>query len=320
MERQSLTVPAPAKLNLFLHVTGRRNDGYHTLESLMVLLDFGDMLTLTPRADGEIVLAQPLPGVPVESDLAYRAARLLQSHSGAAQGVTISLDKRIPLGSGMGGGSSDAASVLLALNRLWRLDLPRAELMRLGLTLGADVPFFIFGCDAHVSGIGELLRPMTLPRLTFLIEVPPVHVATADVFAAPQLKRDTPASDADAFSLGFGCNDLQSVAAGAHRGVTTTLLALDQADFSSCGRTALTRARMSGSGSAVFRVIDRGFPVSEHGWRAAGDKQRSDWKFLQRIHYRSPKSHGPDGKPVEGSRLICAHGVHQHPLREFAAK
>ena len=320
MRGDSLTVPAPAKLNLFLHVTGRRADGYHTLESLMVLLDFGDRLTLQVRGDGEIVLARPLAGVPVESDLTFRAAQLLKSRTGATPGVTISLDKRIPLGSGMGGGSSDAASVLLVLNRLWDLGLTREELMRLGLELGDDVPFFLFGSDAHVSGIGELLRAVTLPRLTYLIEVPPVHVATAGVFAAPQLKRDTSPSTAAAFALDFGCNDLQPVAAAAHRAVATTLRALDQADLSSCGRTALTQARMSGSGSAVFRIIDRGFPVSEHGWRAAGDRQRDDWKFPQSLQYRTPKTHGAHGKPVGGSRLICARGIHHHPLRDFVAK
>ncbi len=194
MQHATLTVPAPAKLNLFLHVTGRRADGYHTLESLMVLLDFGDTLTLSRREDGEIVLANPLPGVPVESDLTFRAAQLLRNHAGTAQGATIALSKRIPLGAGLGGGSSDAASVLLALNRLWDLDLSRAELMQLGLRLGADVPFFIFGSNAHVTGIGDILRPVTLPRMAYLIVVPPVHVATAGVFAAPELRRDTPAS------------------------------------------------------------------------------------------------------------------------------
>ncbi|MEP7083700.1 MAG: 4-(cytidine 5'-diphospho)-2-C-methyl-D-erythritol kinase, partial [Betaproteobacteria bacterium] len=264
--------------------------------------------------------ARPLADVPVTSDLTYRAAQLLQSHAGITSGVTITTDKRIPLGSGMGGGSSDAASVLLALNRLWGLNLTRGELMRLGLTLGADVPFFIFGSNAHVSGIGELLRPVSLPRMTYLIEVPPVHVATAGVFAAPELARDTPVSNADAFGLDFGRNDLQPVTAAAHRAVATTLRALDLADFPSCGRSALSGARMSGSGAAVFRIIDRGFPVSEHGWRAMGDRRRDDWKFLQSLHYRSPKSHGADGKPVAGSEVICARGIHRHPLREFAAK
>src|SRR5512140_1394672 len=171
-----LRVAAPAKLNLFLHVTGRRDDGYHLLESLMVLLDYGDSLTLEARDDGQIARGRPLPGVAEADDLALRAARLLQRELGIAAGVTVSIDKRIPMGAGMGGGSSDAASVLLGLNRLWGLDLPREELMRLGLQLGADVPFFVFGSNAHVAGIGEVLRPVTIPRLAYLIEVPPVHV------------------------------------------------------------------------------------------------------------------------------------------------
>ena len=320
MQGPTLTVPAPAKLNLFLHVTGRRVDGYHTLESLMVLLDFGDTLTFSRREDGGIVLTRPLPGVPVESDLTYRAAQLLKNHAGTTQGATISLAKRIPLGAGLGGGSSDAASVLLALNRLWNLDLSRAELMRIGLQLGADVPFFIFGSNAHVAGIGEVLRPVTLPRLAYLIEVPPVHVATADIFAAPQLKRDTPASGADAFSLGFGRNDLQAAAAGLHSAIATALAALDHADFGKTGRTAYTAARMSGSGSSVFRIIDRGFPESGTGWRAANDGQRDDWKFLQGIHDRSPKSHDAAGTLTGGPTLLSARGLHHHPLREFAAK
>ena len=320
MQGASLIVPAPAKLNLFLHVTGRRADGYHTLESLLVLLDFGDTLTLRCREDGGIVLARPLPGIPVESDLTYRAALLLKTHAGTTQGATISLTKRIPLGAGLGGGSSDAASVLLALNRLWKLDLSRAELMRIGLQLGADVPFFIFGSNAHVAGIGEVLRPVTVPRLAYLIGVPPIHVATADIFAAPQLKRDTPASGADAFSLGFGRNDLQAVAAGLHGSIATAITALDQTDFGKTGRAANTAARMSGSGSSVFRIIDRGFPESEAAWRAAGDGQRDDWKFLQRIRYRSSKSHDAAGEPNGGPTLISARGLHHHPLREFAAK
>jgi len=320
MQGPSLTVPAPAKLNLFLHVTGRRADGYHTIESLMVLLDFGDTLTLSHREDAGIVLTHPLPGVPAESDLTYRAARLLQAHAGVTRGATIALDKRIPLGAGLGGGSSDAASVLLALNRLWNLDLSRDELMRLGLQLGADVPFFIFGSNAHVTGIGNVLRPVSLPRLAYLIEVPPVHVTTESIFTAPQLKRDTPASGADAFPLGFGRNDLQAVAVGSHDAIATAIQALDQADFPGAGRTAYTAARMSGSGSSVFRIIDRGFPESEAGWRAAGDGRRDDWKFLQRLYYRSPKSHDAAGKLTGGPTLISARGLHHHPLREFAAK
>jgi 4-diphosphocytidyl-2-C-methyl-D-erythritol kinase len=320
MQGSSLTVPAPAKLNLFLHVTGRRADGYHTLESLMVLLDYGDTVTLSRRDDGEVVLTHTLPGVPVESDLTWRAAQLLKNHAGTKHGVTISLAKRIPLGAGLGGGSSDAASVLLALNRLWKLGLSREELMRLGLRLGADVPFFIFGSNAHVTGIGEILRALTLPRLAYLIVVPPVQSATADIFSAPGLKRDTSASGAEAFPLGYGRNDLQAVATGLHGGIATAIAALDKANFGNAGRTAYTTARMSGSGSSVFRIVDQAFPESAAGWRLSGDGGRNNWKFWKRIHYWSPKSHDSGGKLTGGPRLISARGLHHHPLREFAAK
>ncbi|MFS8084545.1 MAG: 4-(cytidine 5'-diphospho)-2-C-methyl-D-erythritol kinase [Acidobacteriota bacterium] len=320
MESLSLTVPAPAKLSLFHHVTGQRADGYHALESLMVLLDFGDSLTLARRDDGRIVLTHPLPGVPVESDLAYRAAQRLKQHTGTTQGVTISVDKRIPLGAGLGGGSSDAASVLLALNRLWNLELSRAELMGIGLQLGADVPFFIFGSNAHVAGIGEALRPITLPRLAYLIGVPPVQVATADIFAAPRLKRDTPMTGADAFPIGFGRNDLQAVAAGLHSGIAMAITALDAEQFGDRARAAHTAARMSGSGSSVFRIIGRGFPETVTVGRAAGDSKRDDWKFSQGANHLSPPARGAGGGLSGGPGLIMARGLDHHPLREFAAK
>ena len=320
MDSLSLTVPAPAKLNLFLHVTGRRADGYHTLESLMVLLDFGDLLTLSPRKDGAIVLTHPLPGVPAESDLAYRAAQLLKIHAGTTQGATISLDKRIPLGAGLGGGSSDAASVLLALNRLWNLELPRAELMRIGLQLGADVPFFLFGTSAHVGGVGEVLRPVTLPRLAYLISVPPVHVATADVFAAPQLKRDSPPSGADAFALGFGRNDLQAVAAGLHGAISEAITALDAVHFGHAARTAYTAARMSGSGSSVFRVVDRAFSDFPVVRPATGTSRSGDRGILQGRRPPPPLARAAGSGDAGGPRLIVARGLDHHPLREFAAK
>ena len=320
MECATLTVPAPAKLNLVLHVTGRRPDGYHTIESLMVLLDFGDTLTLSPREDGGIVLAQPLPGVPVESDLVFRAARLLQTETGCARGVTIALEKQIPMGAGLGGGSSDAASILLALNRLWDLRLSRAELMGLGLRLGADVPFFIFGQSAHVTGIGEILRAVTMPRVAFLILVPPVHVATAGIFAAEDLTRDTPATGAEAFELAAGHNDLQTVAARRHHQIATALKALDAAEPEAVDRRAFAGARMSGSGSAVFRMIDQPLPATEAAWRAAGERQRDEWKFMQRIHYHAPKLHAAEGTAIDGSRLIASRTIASHPLRDFAAK
>ena len=315
-----LVVPAPAKLNLFLHVTGRRPDGYHELESLMVLLDFGDTLTLETRDDGRIELTHPTPGVAPEQDLTHRAATLLQRETGTKQGVTLAIDKHTPMGAGMGGGSSDAASVLLALNRLWQLNLDRAKLMQLGLQLGADVPFFIFGQAAHVTGIGERLEAVTVPPLAAVILMPPVHVPTAAIFGAPDLVRNTPRSNAGAFPPDFGRNDMQPPAVARFPAIATALHALDSAEFGEVGRKALSPARMTGSGAAVFRLVDRGFPASEESWRAAGDRLREEWKFLQRILYHAPKAHGPDGKPAAGTRLICVRIIDRHPLREFTLK
>jgi 4-diphosphocytidyl-2-C-methyl-D-erythritol kinase len=319
-EGATLTVAAPAKLNLFLHVTGRRTDGYHTLESLMVMLDFGDVLGISVRDDGQIVLSREIPGVALEDDLTYRAARLLQRDAGVRLGASIALDKRIPIGAGMGGGSSDAASVLLALNRLWKAGLTRDELMRLGLKLGADIPYFIFGANAHVSGVGETLREVSVPRLSFVIEVPPVSSSTREVFAALDLKRDTPSSGQQAFAIGFGRNDLQPVAVAQHRAIATSAAALDAVEFSDAHRIALTRSRMTGSGSAVFRTIDRGFPASAAAWRAAPASERDAWKLMKRIHYRSPKAHDSAGAQIAGSTLIHARVIHTHPLRDFVAK
>ncbi len=162
---KTLTVPAPAKVNLFLHVTGRRADGYHTLESLIALIDLADTITLSRRDDGILRRVGDVAGVPEDHDLSLRAARALQAATGSRFGVDIALDKRIPLGSGLGGGSSDAATVLLALNRLWELALPRAELLRLAVGLGADVPLFVAGENTVARGIGEILAPVSLPPL-----------------------------------------------------------------------------------------------------------------------------------------------------------
>ena len=316
----SITVPAPAKLNLFLHVTGRRGDGYHTLESLMVLLDFGDHQTLTARTDQRIEATNAIPGVAPDEDLTIRAARLLQQEAGVHLGATIAIDKRIPIGAGMGGGSSDAASVLLALNRLWHLGLTRLELMRLGLTLGADVPFFLFGRNAHVTGIGESLRAVSVPDLSFVIAVPPVHSSTAEMFRAPELVRDSLRSSAHAFAVDHGTNDLQPVAARRHPAIATALNALDAVDFADAGRTARSAARMTGSGASVFRIVDRALPASAEAWQASGTTERDAWKLLQRIHYRLPKSHDSDGALKGASRLVLARAIHTHPLCDFVAK
>ena len=186
-----LTCPAPAKLNLFLHVVGRREDGYHLLQTLFHFIDFGDTLHFTPREDGVVRRISVLDGVPEEQDLCVRAARLLQQECGCRMGVDISVEKRIPLGGGLGGGSSDAATTLLALNRLWQLGLSRQHLMQIGLSLGADVPVFIFGENAFAEGVGEQLQAYPLPDTWYVVLFPPVHVATAQIFAHPELTRDT---------------------------------------------------------------------------------------------------------------------------------
>jgi hypothetical protein len=171
-------LPAPAKINLFLHVVGRRADGYHLLQTAFRFLDHGDRLRFTPRADGRVHRLNDVPGVPEDDDLVVRAARLLQRETGCTQGADIEVDKRLPMGGGLGGGSSDAATVLIALNRLWQLGLSRARLQEIGLTLGADVPVFVFGRSAFAEGVGERLQPLQLPPAAYLVVAPGVSVPT----------------------------------------------------------------------------------------------------------------------------------------------
>ncbi|MDA8329445.1 MAG: 4-(cytidine 5'-diphospho)-2-C-methyl-D-erythritol kinase [Betaproteobacteria bacterium] len=187
----TVVVPAPAKLNLFLHVLGRREDGYHRLESLFRLIDFGDTITLRLRNDGKIVRQNGVPGVPEEKDLCVRAAHLLQQAGGMRLGVEIALEKRLPMGGGLGGGSSDAASILIALNRLWGLDWQRERLQQLALQLGADVPFFIFGENAFAQGIGEQLQAVNLRPAWYVVLIPSCELSTARVFKHEQLTRDS---------------------------------------------------------------------------------------------------------------------------------
>jgi len=187
----TLSCPAPAKLNLFLHVVGRRADSYHLLQTLFRFIEFGDTLHFTLREDGVVRRVSALDGVPQEQDLCVRAARLLQQECGCLLGVDIVLEKRIPMGGGLGGGSSDAATTLLALNRLWQLGLSRERLMRIGLDLGADVPVFVFGENAFAEGVGEQLQAYSLPDAWYVVLFPPVHVATAQIFAHPELTRNT---------------------------------------------------------------------------------------------------------------------------------
>jgi 4-diphosphocytidyl-2-C-methyl-D-erythritol kinase len=234
--------PAPAKLNLFLHVVGRRADGYHLLETVFRFLDYGDELQIETRGDGEIRLTRPIAGVPPEQDLCLRAARLLQAHCGGRQGADIGLIKRLPMGGGLGGGSSDAATVLLALNRLWGLDLPRTELQALGLRLGADVPVFMFGRSAFAEGIGEQLLAIDLAPASYVVLTPPVQVSTPAVFSHPALTRNTPSVRIRALPEGYGHNDLQPVARALAPVIGETLDWL--AEYG--------EARMTGSGACVF--------------------------------------------------------------------
>lgn len=241
-------VPAPAKLNLFLHVTGRRPDGYHLLQSVFMLIDWHDTLHFERRADGQISREDLSVALPAD-DLTLRAARALQQATGCALGAHIGVHKRVPAQAGMGGGSSDAASCLLALNRLWGLHLPGRELERIGLALGADVPFFLRGRNAWVEGIGERITPVPVPRRRFLVVKPAGGLATADIFRDPALKRDCDSAtiaDFAASPIGFGVNSLESVARRLSPDVGAALDWL--------GSQGL-QGRMTGSGSAVFAPL-----------------------------------------------------------------
>ena len=245
---------APAKLNLFLHITGRRSDGYHLLQSAFMLIDWHDTLHFELRSDGQLSredLSTPLPA----DDLVLRAARALQLASASPVGAHIGIEKRVPAQAGMGGGSSDAASTLLALNRLWNLGYSRERLSAIGLQLGADVPFFLCGHHAWVEGIGEKLSPLELPQGRFLVVKPSQGLDTQQIFADPGLKRDSEAATISRFAadtFGFGRNDLQSVAQQLCPGVTQALDWLASQGFS---------GRMTGSGSAVFAPVAQNFDL-----------------------------------------------------------
>ena len=234
--------PAPAKLNLFLHVVGRRADGYHLLQTVFRFIDVADSLRCEPRRDGRIVLATPLPGVPAETDLVVRAATALRDATGVTAGVTLHVDKRLPLGGGLGGGSSDAATTLMALNRLWGTGLDSPSLQRVGLPLGADVPIFIYGMSAFAEGVGEVFTRVEAPSAWYLVLVPPVSVPTPAIFGAPGLRRDTPPIAARDWRPGLGRNDLEPVACALYPEVARHLDWL----------RAFGDARMSGSGACCF--------------------------------------------------------------------
>ncbi|MCL2020804.1 MAG: 4-(cytidine 5'-diphospho)-2-C-methyl-D-erythritol kinase [Betaproteobacteria bacterium] len=266
-------LPAPAKLNLFLHVIGCRADGYHLLQTLFRFIDFADSLAFLPRDDGKIILETPLANIPAERNLAVRAARLLREQTGVHDGVSIRLEKRLPSGGGLGGGSSDAATTLLALNHLWQTGLSSPELQALGLNLGADVPVFIRGQNAFAEGVGERLTPVALPTSWYLLLFPPVAADTAAVFRAPGLRRDTPvmrladwqASMEHNVGHNFGRNDLEPVATALYPVI---------GEYLSWLRAHAGRGRMSGSGATVFAECP-----DEAAALALAGKLPSGWKW-----------------------------------------
>jgi len=283
-----LTCPAPAKLNLFLHVVGRRPDGYHLLQTLFRFIDLHDTLHFSLREDGVVRRTNAVEGVAEEQDLCVRAARLLQSETGCGLGVDITVEKHIPMGGGLGGGSSDAATTLIALNRLWSLGLPRPRLMQLGLQLGADVPVFVFGENAFAEGVGDELQAYPLPEAWYVVLFPPVHVPTAQIFARPELTRNTVSITMRALAKGqlFGGqvrepqlhNDLQSVVCGIYPEVGRYITWLGN----------FGKAMMTGSGACVFA----GF--ASHSQAEA---------VLQQLPYEM--------------RGVVAQGLARHPLHDW---
>jgi len=268
---------APGKLNLLLHILGRRADGYHELQTVFRLIDRADRVGIAPRDDGVLQRLDVLPGVPPQDDLCLRAAarmkELARTRAGSAAerlGAQIALDKRLPMGAGLGGGSSDAATVMLALNRLWDLNLGRAALIAEAAQLGADVPFFVFGRNALGEGIGERLSVLELPPAWYLVLVPPVSISTRQVFAAATLTRDTKPLKITPFFQGLGKNDLEPVVTARYPEV---------ADHLGWLRRHCPGARMTGSGACVFAEFDSAadarslqaeLPSSMHGFLAEG--------------------------------------------------
>jgi 4-diphosphocytidyl-2-C-methyl-D-erythritol kinase len=239
--------PAPAKLNLFLNITGRRADGYHTLQTVFALLDWGDEIALAPREDGCIERVRGMAGVAPEADLVVRAARALQPHAAPGCGADIAVDKQIPAGGGLGGGSSDAATVLVALNAIWGCGLPVDALAEIGLALGADVPVFVRGRSAWAEGVGEVLTPIELPERWYAVVDPQTAVPTGPLFQAPELTRDAAPTTIPRFLSGAEVsNAFESVVAARYPTVAQALIWL--------GRFG--QARLSGSGGCVFVGVD----------------------------------------------------------------
>lgn len=266
--------PAPAKLNLMLRIVGRREDGYHLLQTVFQFIDHCDWLTFSPRKDGEVRLSEPLPGVPEEADLTVRAAKSLKAFTGIEDGVTIAIEKNLPMGGGLGGGSSDAATTLLALNHLWGAGLSVAELKALGLALGADVPVFIEGVAAWGEGVGEHLTPLDLQESWYVVVVPDCHVATGRIFNDPDLTRNSPPITIRDFFEGQTDNHCLPIVTMAYPEVSVALKAL----------SAVGVARLTGTGACVFAAYDTESEALE-----ASSRLDSSWRtFVARGMNRSP--------------------------------
>ncbi|MBI1423358.1 MAG: 4-(cytidine 5'-diphospho)-2-C-methyl-D-erythritol kinase [Gammaproteobacteria bacterium] len=261
--RRELSWPAPAKLNLFLHITGRRADGYHLLQTVFQLLDAGDELRFRVTDDGVISRAYDLPGVSEEADLVLRAARALQAHSHTRLGAAIHLSKRLPQGGGLGGGSSDAATTLVALNHLWQCGLSPAALAELGVRLGADIPVFVHGHSAWAEGVGEVLAPVELPGRWFVVLAPQVNVSTPKVFSDPQLIRDCPPITIRDFLAGRGQNVCEPVVRTRYPEVAAALEALSR----------FRPARLTGTGACVFAAF-----ATEQDARSAWAELAGQWQ------------------------------------------
>jgi 4-diphosphocytidyl-2-C-methyl-D-erythritol kinase len=273
MDGSLVTYPAPGKLNLFLRVTGRRPDGYHLLQTVFRFIDYGDVLQFRTRQDGRIRRVNNVIGIPAEEDICVKAAQLLQDEAQVGRGIEIRVQKRLPVGGGLGGGSSDAATVLLALNRIWEVHLKRHELAALGLRLGADVPVFIFGESAFGEGVGERLHPISLPPAWYLVLVPPLSVATREVFEHPDLTRNSPPVKITAFSVVRGQNDLEPVVCRSYPEVALHL------DWLRSQAREAEFAALTGSGACVFaefesedaaRRVASSLPGSMNGFVAQG--------------------------------------------------
>lgn len=266
--------PAPAKINLMLRIVGRRKDGYHLLQTVFQFIDLCDWLTFYPQVDGRVFLENPLPSVPEEEDLVIRAANLLRLHTGCSEGVKIKVEKNLPMGGGLGGGSSDAATVLIVLNRLWGLNLPASELMTLGLELGADVPVFVFGHAAWGEGVGERLSAIDLPEPWIVLIKPDCHVNTKEIFTSKELTRDSKSITIDEFLAGDAINDCLPVVLDSYGKVKE---AFDE--LSSFGNSQLT-----GTGACVFATFFHK-EDAEHAFNALLDK----WDvYLSRRQVFSP--------------------------------